>query len=331
MQKDKEEIVALSLLSGGLDSQLAVAVLKDQGVRVHAIVFDSPFFLGLPHAKAAAESLNVPLQVVDFTAEIVELLSSAPHGYGSCMNPCIDCHARMLTTAGFILRERGFHFVSTGEVLDQRPMSQTHCSLAVVAAESGIPDLVLRPLSALLLPETEPERRGWVDRQRLLGLSGRGRKAQLQLAESFGLKDFPSPAGGCLLTEPNFCVRLKDLKEHEGLNGRRTAELLRIGRHFRIADRVKLVVGRNENDNAALEGMAELYDLVLRIEGFPGPTGLLPFTADEEQIRMGARICARYGDCPRGEEVTVRVRSSRGVKRVSVVPADSEFAEALRV
>jgi len=328
--EDNEPIRALCLLSGGLDSQLAVCVLRDQGIVVHGVFFESPFF-DTRTARTAGDALGIPLHVVDFTADIVSILNAPHFGFGSCMNPCLDCHARMLARAGELLDEQGFHFLATGEVLNERPMSQTRRGLDVVASHSGRQDLIVRPLSAGLLPETEPERRGWVDRSRLLRLQGRGRKNQMRLAEQYGLKNYPSPAGGCRLTEPNFSRRLKDLKEHEGLNGVRSIELLRVGRHFRISDNVKAVVGRNEADNAAIEGLAELYDLLLTTEGMPGPTVLLPMTADRDAVSLGAAICARYADCPGGEQVNVRIRSSREVRHVSVKPAVEEEVARFRI
>lgn len=327
---ETEQIRALSLLSGGLDSRLAVCVLKDQSIDVQGVVFDSPFF-NKDIAIDAAKQLDIPLHISRFSADIVSLLDEPKHGFGSCMNPCIDCHALMLRRAGEMLEEQGCHFLSTGEVLDQRTMSQSMRGLVSVADDSGYGDLVVRPLSAGLLPETMPEREGWVDRSKLLSIQGRGRRTQFQLAEKYGLKEYPTPAGGCRLTEPDFCKRLKDLCDHEGLDGEGSLVLLRFGRHFRLADNVKIIVGRHEDDNMFLEGNAELYDLILKIEGDPGPTGLMPLTAHDDHIELGAAICARYGDCPKDEMVTVRVRSSRGTRKIEVLPADPDDIEALRI
>ena len=321
---------ALVLLSGGLDSQLAIFVLRAQGVAARAVAFDSPFF-DVEKARRAALQCDVPLEIVNFSADIIGLLRQPKHGFGSCMNPCIDCHALMLRRAGERLEELGCHFLCTGEVLNQRPMSQNRNSLETVARESGRPELVLRPLSAQLLPETHPEQARWVDRGALLGIRGRSRKQQLRMAEELGFASVPSPAGGCRLTEPNFCRRLHDLQAHEGLNGVRSIELLRVGRHFRLDDRLKLIVGRNENDNTQLEGGAELYDLIIRVEGVPGPTALLPFTADAEQVRLAASICARYSDCGPGHPVEVRIRSSRGIEQVTVRPMSPVQTDRLKV
>jgi hypothetical protein len=321
---------ALSMLSGGLDSQLAICVLKGQGIDVHAVSFQSPFF-DSAKARAGATQLGVPLHVIDFTRDIISLLGAPPHGFGSHMNPCIDCHARMLARTGELMEEMGFDFLSTGEVLNQRPMSQNRRSLDTVAGECGYGDLVVRPLSGGLLPATRPERQGWIERSKLLCIEGRSRKRQMQLADRYGLKDYPSPAGGCRLTEPNFCKRLRDLKEHEGLHGVRALTLLRFGRHFRLGPNVKAIVGRNENDNLVLEGNAELYDLILKVDDFPGPTGLLPVAARREDVVRAAAICARYSDAPHDRPVGIRIRSSKETERIEVIPADPAETDRLRI
>jgi hypothetical protein len=210
----------LCLLSGGLDSQLTICVLRDQGLHVEAVVFASPFFK-IEAAKRAAEKLNVALHIVSFTQDILGLVSHPPHGFGGGLNPCIDCHARMIRRAGELMAEKGFDFVATGEVLNQRPMSQNRRSLGIVEQDSALNGRLLRPLSALLLEPTVPELEGVVDRTRLLGLNGRSRKPQMELARQFGLVEYPSPAGGCLLTEKGFCRKLADMKANEGLGDER--------------------------------------------------------------------------------------------------------------
>ncbi|MDI6774259.1 MAG: tRNA 4-thiouridine(8) synthase ThiI [Verrucomicrobiota bacterium] len=310
---------ALCLLSGGLDSQLAVCVLREQGIAVQGVVFTSPFF-SADKARAAAGRLAAPLHVMEFTDDILALLRHPKHGFGQCLNPCIDCHARMLQRAGALMESLGLQFLATGEVLNERPMSQNRRSLEIVARESGCQDLVLRPLSARLLPPTKPETLGWVDRARLLDLQGRSRKPQMELAARYGLKEFPTPAGGCLLTEPNFSRRLDDLMRHEGLDDRRAIELLRYGRHFRLAEQVKLIVGRNERDNDVLEKLAGPADLVLTVRDHSGPTGLLPVGAGESRLATAAAICARYSDGRRRGEVAVCVRSTGGAREICVSP-----------
>ncbi|MCX7591062.1 MAG: tRNA 4-thiouridine(8) synthase ThiI [Kiritimatiellae bacterium] len=331
MTKDTPaRIRALCLFSGGLDSQLAVCLLREQGIEVHGVVFDSPFFDVRP-ARRAATKLALSLYEVDFTRDIVELINNPRYGFGSGINPCIDCHGRMLKRAGELMEEKRFQFLCTGEVLNERPMSQTRQSLVIVARDSGYADLVLRPLSAKLLPETLPERLKWVDRERLLALSGRNRKPQLELAARYGLADFPAPAGGCRLTDPNFARRVRDLRSHEGLGGVRALQLLRVGRHFRLSDRVKLIVGRNAMDNATLESSVELYDLLLKVQNVPGPTALIPISAREDEIRLAAAICARYADSEPGCPVIVRVRAATGERTLEVTPATPEEVQRLLV
>src|SRR3989338_780967 len=202
-----KQVKALCLLSGGLDSQLAVCVLKNQGIEVTGISFTSPFF-GSKNAEKAAAAMNIELIVKDITSEHLPLVKNPPHGYGKCMNPCIDCHALMVKKAGEIALAQKFDIIATGEVIGERPMSQNLNSLGVVANDSGFKGVLLRPLSAKLLPPTKPEIDGLVSREKLLALSGRSRRPQMKLANEFGLKSYVQPAGGCLLTDPEFSKKL---------------------------------------------------------------------------------------------------------------------------
>ena len=262
-----------SLMSGGLDSQLAVRVLQRAGAEVEGVCFVTPFF-SPKAAEQAAAALGIPLNVVDFTDDEIALIENPPHGFGGAMNPCIDCHATMIRRAGEMMLARGFDFVATGEVMGQRPMSQNKQSLGIVAKSSGLEGRLVRPLSALLLEPTLPETEGKLDRTRLLDLQGRGRERQIQLAAEFGIVNYPSPAGGCKLTEEGYGRKLKDLLEHEGLRTRRLVELLAVGRHFRLPDGTGLIVGRDCNDNAVLKAESARGTLIAS-EGLPGPTALL--------------------------------------------------------
>ena len=262
-----------SLMSGGLDSQLAVRVLQCAGAEVEGVCFVTPFF-SPKAAEQAAAALGIPLNVVDFTDDEIALIENPPHGFGGAMNPCIDCHATMIRRAGEMMLARGFDFVATGEVMGQRPMSQNKQSLGIVAKSSGLEGRLVRPLSALLLEPTLPETEGKLDRTRLLDLQGRGRERQIQLAAEFGIVNYPSPAGGCKLTEEGYGRKLKDLLEHEGLRTRRLVELLAVGRHFRLPDGTGLIVGRDRNDNAVLKTESARGTLIAS-EGLPGPTALL--------------------------------------------------------
>jgi tRNA U34 2-thiouridine synthase MnmA/TrmU len=301
----------LSLLSGGLDSQLAICVLREQGLHVEAVVFASPFFK-IEAAKRAADTLKVTLHVVSFTQDILALVKHPRHGFGGALNPCIDCHALMIRRAGELMAAKGFDFVATGEVLNQRPMSQTRRSLDTVEKDAALSGRLLRPLSALLLEPTLPELEGVVDRSRLLGLNGRSRKPQMELAKGFGLEDYPSPAGGCLLTEKGFCRKLADVKCHEGLEDERLVWLLLHGRHFRLPGGAKCVAGRDSRDNAALKKSCREGDVLLYTVNVPGPTLLLPSGAGAEDVAVAAGMCAAYGD--HGERTEVAVRIQRGAE-----------------
>jgi len=233
---------------------LAADLIRAQGVEVLALFFETPFFKSVK-AKKSARSMGLPFRVMDITGRHLEVVRDPRHGYGGNMNPCIDCHALMFRIAGEILEEEGAGFVFTGEVLGQRPMSQNRRSLELVAADSGLNGLLLRPLSAKLLRPTVPEEKEWVRREELLDLQGRSRKPQMEMARQRGIKDYPSPAGGCLLTEKGFSRRLKDLLSSRTHVETEELELLRMGRHFRLAPQTKLVVGRNRKENEAIASL----------------------------------------------------------------------------
>src|SRR4030042_6060847 len=297
----------LVLLSGGLDSMLASLVLMSQGIEVVGVCFTSPFF-GAAKAREAAAQLNIALREIDLSDKYLPLLYHPPHGWGRGHNPCIDCHILMLREAGARMLAEGVDFLFTGEVLGQRPMSQNRGSLNLVARESGFPELVLRPLSAKLLKPTQPELLGWVDRERLLDISGRGRKRQMALAQEYGITSYPAPAGGCLLTDPGYAFRLKELLKHRESVSPRELELLKWGRHFRLPAGAKAIVGRTHRENEALMSLTAPEDLVLDLQNYPGPKVLLPGGASSEEIEEAAGLAAAYGDAPTGAEVAVVVQ-----------------------
>jgi len=321
-------IRALSLLSGGLDSQLAARLLLEQGIEVQGVTFTSIFF-GAKAAEQAACQLDIPLLIEDFTPTILILVAHPKHGFGAGLNPCIDCHIAMVRRAGELMRERGFQFVSTGEVLNQRPMSQHRKALQQVAAESGVGDYLLRPLSAKLLPETEPEKRRWVDRARLLAFEGRNRKPQMALARELGITDYPQPAGGCLLTDPLYGKRLKDLKTHEGLDIIPILRL-RLGRHFRVGA-VRVIVGRNQAENEQLEKEYNASEYLLKAKDVPGPSAILPSGATEDELQQAAAICARYSDFLPGQPVLMEVQGPQGLRILSVWPAAPDIVASRRI
>ncbi|CAO0822126.1 tRNA 4-thiouridine(8) synthase ThiI [Desulfarculales bacterium] len=298
---------ALGLLSGGLDSILACLALRRAGVEVSAISFASPFF-NADKAHAAAAAYGIPLTVLEVgPAHLEQVVKNPRYGYGSNMNPCIDCHAYMFRQAGAIMEREGFAFLFSGEVLGQRPMSQNKQALATVAKHSGQGPRILRPLSALVLAPTAMEESGLVDRSLLLGLSGRSRKPQMALAVELGVRDYPAPAGGCLLTEPGFSRRLKDLLGHDPAAGVELVELLKHGRHLRLSSTAKLIVGRNQAENQILEGLATASAQRLVAMGVPGPLGLYFGPTEGADLELAAALVAGYGQAPPGQEVTVQV------------------------
>ena len=280
----------LSLLSGGLDSQLAVRVLQRAGAEVEAVCFSTPFF-DCAAAKKAAAALGVKLHVVDFLDDEIALLRNPPHGFGNAMNPCIDCHATMIRRAGEMMAKLGYDFVATGEVRGQRPMSQNAQALVTVAKASGLDGRLVRPLSAKLLEPTIPERDGILNREMLLDLSGRARDRQIALASEFGIAEYPSPAGGCKLTEAGFARKLRDLMEHEGLDDRRLVELSVVARRFRLPGGTSVLLGRDARENAILQG--ERGTIVMPVN-VPGPTALLPRLCSDADLELAKGIVCAY-------------------------------------
>lgn len=330
---------ALSLISGGLDSTLATKVIMEQGVEVCAVNFVSPFcrcdrkHSGDPKGSAAgsrgcrheatfvSEQLNIPLKVINVTQDFLEMLKAPRHGYGSNMNPCIDCRIMMLRKARQLMQELGASFIITGEVLGQRPMSQHSRAMQTVEKEAGVEGILLRPLSAKLMEPTVPEKNGWVDREKLLEISGRSRKAQIQLAEQLHIKDYPCAAGGCLLTDPNFARRVRDLIDHDLLT-LEDVKVLNHGRHFRLTPGAKLVVGRDERDNAMIEACVREGDHLFQpLPEASGPSALgRGADLDTEETRLLAgRLVARYFD-QKERAVTVRVTHGGQTQEVPVTP-----------
>ena len=283
-------------MSGGLDSQLAVRVLQNAGAEVEAVCFSTLFF-DCSAARKAADALGVKLHLVDFTDDEISLVENPPHGFGGAMNPCIDCHALMIRRAGELMAKLGYDFVATGEVQGQRPMSQNKQSMGIVEKCSTMKGRLIRPLSAKLLEPTIPEQEGKLDREKLLDLSGRGRERQIALAATFGIVDYPSPAGGCKLTEEGFCRKLKDLKDHEGLGNRALVELLTVGRRFRLPGGASVILGRDRDENAVLKRGGAAGAVVSPVN-VPGPTALVPSLSEADLPLVAELVCA-YSKCDR--------------------------------
>ncbi len=321
---------ALGLLSGGLDSILAAMALKRQGVDVTGIVYVTPFF-GAERARIAARQIGIPLIVKDIGDIHLEMLKNPRYGYGRNLNPCIDCHAMMFSIAGEMVSQGDFDFLFSGEVLGQRPMSQNANALKAVAKHAGCGDLILRPLSAKLLPITPVEERGLVDREQLLDIQGRSRRPQETLARQWGLKDYPSSGGGCLLTEKSFTGRLRDLLTHQPDCTPRDVELLKAGRQYRLSPRAKLSLGRNRQTNETIQELATAEQTLLRAANFSGPTGLLSGQPEADNLAAAAAIVAAYG---KGQnEAQLSVLCTRGDERwqLTVAPMGREEIEGLIV
>ena len=330
---------AIALISGGLDSQLAAKLVLEQGVEVTGIHFVSIFNVApkpgeKSSAERAAETLGIPLLSEDITARQLAILSDPPHGFGSAANPCIDCHMAMLKAAAARMGETGADFIVSGEVVGQRPMSQRRPVLEMIDQETGLAGLILRPLSAKILPETKPESAGLVDREKLEGIEGRSRIRQMELARNLGIRGYPSPAGGCLLTDRGFGARVHDLLAHGELD-LNNARLLKLGRHYRLGVRTKAVVGREEPENYAIEELAREGDLLIDLAEMTGPMCLLRGDEKtEEFIRTAASLAARVSRARELKAARFRVRESCGEvegRIIEVASATDETAEALSV
>ncbi|NNU77043.1 tRNA 4-thiouridine(8) synthase ThiI [Clostridium estertheticum] len=292
---------ALAMISGGLDSTLAAKLVKDQGIEVIGICFKSNFF-GEKNALEMVKQIDIPLEVIDFSDKHFEMMKNPKHGYGKNMNPCIDCHAMMMRYCGELLEKFHADFIITGEVLNQRPMSQNRSSLDIVKNESGVGHKILRPLCAKNLNPTQMEIDGLIDREALMDIKGRNRKVQIELAKAWGILDYPSPAGGCKLTEPNYSMRLKDLLDHKENPTKIDLELLKIGRQFRLSKDSKIVSTRTEKEGDLLEQCLTGEDLMFLAKDYNGSTVAIIGIATNEDIEFAARITGRY--CKgRGEEV----------------------------
>ena len=301
-----DKVKAIGLFSGGLDSMLAVKLLQAQEIEVIGYTFVTPFF-GPELALKSSREVGIELEIWEITDRYMKLLEKPRYGFGKNMNPCIDCHGLMFRLAGQKMEAHGARFLFSGEVLGERPFSQNKGALRAVARLSGYEDYIVRPLSARLLEETAPEKAGWVDRSRLETIQGRGRKRQMELAAHFGLRDYPKPAGGCLLTEPNFSERLKDLLRDNPHPRPRDLELLKVGRHIRWGQGCKVIVGRREEENKRLEELWEKGDFRLWVKDFPGPMVLLPAppSPSADALRFAAQVAVRYSDAPQGHSAEV--------------------------
>ncbi|MDE1764277.1 MAG: tRNA (5-methylaminomethyl-2-thiouridylate)-methyltransferase [Thaumarchaeota archaeon] len=301
--EEKKKVVAL--LSGGLDSRLAVKMMQNQGFDVTAVAIKTPFCdfdcgrgCGF-EIRETADMLDVDLKTVYLGDEYIEMLKNPKYGFGSGMNPCIDCRSMMFKAGKKVMEDIGAEFIISGEVLGQRPMSQHGPALRTIEKESGLEGKIVRPLSGALLPKTEPEENGIIKRENLGMIRGRSRKEQLKMAEQFGFVDPPNAGGGCLLTDPRFAVRAKDLFKHTETPTTNDIDLLKVGRHFRFDAKTKLVVGRNKDENEMLKALALPGDVLLETKDHVGPVSLLRGDDSESSLKLSSDITFRYSDAPK--------------------------------
>jgi len=334
---------AVALISGGLDSMLAARTVMEQGVHVEGINFFTGFCVeGHTHAIRkkdrekpkrnnalwVAEQLGIKLHIIDVSEEYKDVVINPKHGYGSNLNPCLDCKGFMVKKAHEWIEENGFDFIITGEVIGQRPMSQRRDTMPVIARESGAGERLLRPLCAQSLKETLPEKEGWVDREKLHRFSGRSRKPQFQLAASFGIEEWAQPAGGCcFLTDAAYSSKLADLWQARGKRDYELDDimLLKVGRHLRPRTHFKLIVGREEGENNFLNGYRKQF-VHIKTVSHAGPLVLIDgHDLSEEDIQLAGRIAARFSQGKNEPEVELEVTGLDGVSRMmKVVPMDPD-------
>ena len=316
---------ALVLFSGGLDSMISIKLLTSQGIKVTAIHIDIGFSGDEKKAeilRRRANEAGAEFKIVDIRNEYLrEVLFTPKHGYGKHFNPCIDCHGYMFKTALAMMSAEGASFIATGEVIGQRPMSQRRDAMAQVKNAAGDEeDLILRPMSAQLMKPTKPEREGWVDRSKLLGISGRDRKRQLALAKEFGFSEFETPGGGCLLTIESFSNKIKDFVKFDPDMTSADMQLLRIGRHLRLANGTKMVIGRDENDNAKLLALNNPKFTQIKFdEGVVGATSLVDAKFNESDLEFAVRLALAYTKTDKDAEVRARI----GDREICVKPFES--------
>ncbi|MDC8437449.1 MAG: tRNA (5-methylaminomethyl-2-thiouridylate)-methyltransferase [Candidatus Nitrosotenuis sp.] len=334
VEEQKKKVVAL--LSGGLDSQLAVRMMQSQGFEVSAVAIKTPFCdfdcgrgCGF-EIRERADALGVNLKTVYLGDEYIEMLKHPKHGFGSGMNPCIDCRAMMFKAAKKHMDEIGAEFIISGEVLGQRPMSQHGPALKTIEKESELEGYIVRPLSGALLPKTIPEESGLIKRENLGMIRGRTRRSQLQLAKEYGIENPPNAGGGCLLTDPAFGIRAKDLFKHTETPTTNDIDLLKIGRHFRLDEKTKLIVGRNKDENDMIKALALPNDLVFYAKDHVGPNAILRGDNAESHSKFCAGITLRYSDAPKESPQAVVVEKNNGAEKSEILTSRTEEQDYLK-
>ncbi|MBA4348724.1 MAG: hypothetical protein C0415_01865 [Thermodesulfovibrio sp.] len=325
---------ALALYSGGLDSILAILVILKQGIKVTAVQFITDFGCKISQKSLCAElpkKFGFEVREYYLGDKFLDIVINPKFGHGKNMNPCMDCKILMLKEAKKLMEEEGADFIITGEVLWQRPMSQRRDTFPKIDKETGLEGYILRPLSAKLLKPTIPEQTGIVDRERLYGFSGRTRKPQMALAKEFGLTEYAQPAGGCLLTDPIYSSRLKELLSQNQSPYLKDIKLLRLGRHFRISQDCKIIVGRDEKENDAIQSLADDKDYLLTVEEYGSPITMMQGSASDDVLQLAASICARYSDAKHLDSVEVSIYKNEEAFTIQTSPANDEIIEKYRI
>ena len=288
---------AIALFSGGLDSTLAMKLIIDQGIEVLAININTGFGSTtdrLEHMQSMCDQVGAELKIIDIqSAFLQEVLFDPKHGYGKNFNPCIDCHAKMFAVAKSVMEAEGASFLISGEVMGQRPMSQNKDALQIVLNESNCDGLLLRPMSAKMLAPTIAEEKGWVDREKLEGITGRSRDRQLEMVKEIGLENFESPGGGCLLTDENFAKKMFDFIKFDKFEVK-DIPVMKFGRHFRLPDGAKLVIGRDKEENQHLQNIDNDKYYHIKTVGLPGPHSLLSKNASQEDKEIAIKAILTY-------------------------------------
>lgn len=331
----KKTVKAVGLISGGLDSILAVKIVKDLNVDVYGVYFSMPWgCCDKEKAVAAATKLGIHFMILQLNEQYLEMIKKPKYGYGTALNPCVDCRIHMFSRAREYMTAIGADFVFTGEVLGQRPMSQMRHSMGIIEKETGLQGRLLRPLCAQLLDPTTPEKEGLIDRNELLAISGRSRKEQMALAQEHEITDYLPPAGGCLLTDDNFARRMQDTLDHGYRNFRETIGL-KWGRHFRISNEFKAIVGRDESENESLRQFAHCDDYIFELEDENGPTVILKgYNPDEEALTIAAGLVQRFSKkhfSPPLEVIYWQVSQENATHRVQAKLLDDNQLEKMRI
>ncbi len=314
---------AVVLFSGGLDSVLALKIIQEWFVEAFPLYVDNRF-LSLKHQPNAPN-----LKIVDATADFIEIIKQPQHGYGKNLNPCIDCRIIMLKKAKAYMKKIKADFIVTGEVLDQRPMSQHFDQLMRIERAAEAEGLVVRPLSGKLLPPTIPEKEGLISRELMLEIKGRSRRIALHLAQQMKITDYTSPSGGCLLTDPGFCRRLADLMRYSEDIEEKDIDLLKVGRHFRLDSATKLIVGRNKEENELIEKLMTIDDIMLYVPDAGSPNAIL--VGSKKALKTAAAITARYSDKKNEPSVSVHYRHKKSKKTISCMPMSNDEIARLRL